>query len=753
MAGERDDLATLAIALALIPLTWWLLLGWSWPHAVFGYDDVSLPGLLAIREMVETGEGWSALVYRPDLLGGVKVANVNGRFPLYELLARLGLPLAGVAVLSAFVVQALLGFLGCRTVADVTAAWRESGRGLTVLERVAVIWLCAFAPALGWRFGVGHPYMVVGLLPFAAALALLVAPSAGTPTLTLVAATTVAVTLGLLHVGQQLVLYAAVFGAPILLGAWLTLGADWRRLSRAGLVVVGALLIALPALWGIVAQGYSSDSPRFLGGPSITYGFVTASAADWVTSIPWMRPALPAGLRSTFAHEVNYPVGAIVLLLALVPWRRARALGIGLALGLVMILVFSMDVAPFSRALLAAIPPLNAFRVPARSALLWLWVLPILAAVAILSREGMATRPRWIVGLAVPFGALLFLAPPLVREIGVALLVVSVTALSWWGRHPLPAALVLLVLGIASVGAFKERLSPYLDAPALFAAADDIGAAVRKVKPAFEESLTRVHLELEVPPFAASTAFAAGLSSLDGYAVPTRRFSALVAALRGDRYEPTTNFFRFTTTDPALGVLRHLYNITDRVALVPPRGLAVVPLGPTAGPAWFSAGVARADDPASLARALTAAADSLPTRLHEVVWLDGRDPLAARAPLPPALDDRCREARVVAVHARRRALEIVTEVATPAACPLTLALNFTEDLEAAAVLDDARRTVVPIFPVYGALTGILVPARATAIHLRARPVRVPGAPAWPALGLACCLVGAWLTRRMVSSST
>jgi hypothetical protein len=70
---ERDDLLTLALALAVVPLTWWLLLGWSTSRAIAGHDELaSLHNLLSIREIAETREGWWALVYRPDALGGFK---------------------------------------------------------------------------------------------------------------------------------------------------------------------------------------------------------------------------------------------------------------------------------------------------------------------------------------------------------------------------------------------------------------------------------------------------------------------------------------------------------------------------------------------------------------------------------------------------------------------------------------------------------------------------------------------------------
>ena len=756
--AERDDLAMLAVAVLVVPLTWLVFLGWSWPQAIFGYDDLGMPGLLAIREMVETGEGWSSLVYRPDLLGGAKVANVNGRFPLYVLGARLGLSPVGVYVVSGFIVHALLGFLGCRAAADLTLAWSDRVRRLTVSERVAVVWLCAFAPVLGWRFGIGHPAVVIGLLPFAAALVLIIASASGTHTISMVVVTTAALVLGLLHVSQQLVVYSAVFGGPVLLGIWIGLGAAWRRLALPALVAVAALLIALPALWGILVQGHSSDSPRVLGGTMVTYNLLTSTAHDWITSLPWMLPALPPGFRSVFAHEVNYPVGPLVVLLVLVPWRRAWALGVGLAVSLLLIVSVSMDLAPVSRALLAAVPPLQVFRVPARAALVWLWVLPVVATAALLHRDAAGGGPAkqrwstWATALALPLCATVLFLPAPVRDVSGAALVLAACGLVLLGRPSMPVALVLVVLGLFSVAAFKERLPlPHPDPQPLLATAERIGAGVRAAMPTTVSSLSRVRLDVEVPGFHSNTAFAARLSSLDGYAIPTRRFSELVYALRGHRFDPTGNIFQLPADDPAFGVLRQLYNVTDRVTLASsPDHPLVTPLGPTAGPAWFSASVSRVDDLAGLVRELRSSSVMLHSRVHQVLWHNATDPLVMPA-VPQPLDERCRDAAVTSVSAARHGADIVAHIETPALCPLTFATNFTEDLRATAVLVGGRRMAVQVFPSYGALASVVAPGGATAIHLHAEPVTLPWSVGWLALGVACCAGAAWQTRREARS--
>jgi hypothetical protein len=388
---ERDDLLTLALALAVVPLTWWLLLGWSTSQAIAGHDELaSLHNLLSIREIAETREGWWALVYRPDALGGFKGRDTVGPFPLFPVLAAISLTPTTISVWSAFTVQALLGFLGCRAAADLTMVAGGTPRALTP---IGVIWLCAFTPALAWRLGFGHLNLVVGLLPFAAALTPVTAAGARSLTLTVGALGAAAFVLGLLHAGQQLVVYGAVFGAPILLGLWLSLGGAWRSLASPALVAVGALLVALPAFWAVLAHARSSDAARPLGAATVTYDFVTSTLGDWLTSLPWTR-ALPSPDRApSLHHEVNYPLGPLVILLALVPWRRARALAIGLAFAVVAGIVLSMDLAPGSRALLALIPPLRSFRVPARAAVLVIWALSILSVAVLTAGTGASAPP------------------------------------------------------------------------------------------------------------------------------------------------------------------------------------------------------------------------------------------------------------------------------------------------------------------------------------------------------------------------
>jgi hypothetical protein len=767
---ELDDVATLALATLVVLLTWTMLLGWTWSHSVAGHDALA-HDLLMIRE-VATG-GWSALVFRPDLLGGFKGRGVLGPLPLVPPLAALGLSPVVIASLSAFVVQTLLGVLACRTVADVAARWSDERRELTWLERLGVVWIGAFAPALGWRLGYGHLNLVIGLLPFAAALALVTAAAARTVTVALIALSTLAFVLGLLHSGQQIVVAGVVFGGPVLLGLWISLGGRWRDLATPALTVAGAFLVAWPTFWGMLAHARSSDAPRALGAATVTYDFVTATARDWLTSIPWTIAALPSTRAAALHHEVNYPAGPLLVLLGAVPWRRSRALAIGLAVSLAAILVVSMDLAPLSRALLALLPPLKSFRVPERAVLPWLWALGVLAVAAmvhhVVAPPPAAVRPvpralrrrvtkpasassawwrPYTPALVLPFGIVLWLVPSPVREVLAWTLAAAAVVSLRQRRYPaMPAVIVVLALGVTSVAAFGERLLPFPDAGAVLAEADRLGEAVRRAKPELASPLTRVRLDLAIPTLATNTAFAAGLSGLEGYGVPTRRFAALLFELRGERYEPTAVFFALPPNDRAFPVLRQLYDVAWE-ATVPSRGrLSLNPLGPAAGPAWFSASVVRTPDLPTLVRELRASGQGLHERAASVLWLDGSDPVKPPASMQEPLNPGCRQARVVSVEATRRSEPIVVKTDTKAACPLTLAMNFTEDLRATRLVRGVVGPSIPVFPGYGALATVLVPADGGEIRIWAEPPRPPAGPLLFWLGLAALAASAALAWR------
>jgi hypothetical protein len=763
----------------------WLFIGWSWGRSVAGHDGLAHTLPLLHRLSKASGD-WSSLVYLPDLLGGAEVTNIVGPFPPFSVLAGLGFSPTAILNLTVFLLQILLAFLGVRLAVDLARVWRPDAPNPGWAERLAAGWLCAFAPALAWRFGYGHAVLVVGALPLLAGLALFAAAAAGRLTMTLLFAVAAVLSLALLYSAQQTLFYGAFFGAPLLLGAWLSLGRGVRPLAVGLVVVVGSLLLVFPGFWAMVGHAFGSDAPRMLGQESVTYSFLTSNAGDWLGSIPWTRSAVPASRQEIFHHEVNYPMGPLLALLALAPGRRARSIALGAGVSLALVIAFSMDARPVSSALLALAPPLNYFRVPARAALPLLLTLPAFAVAAVLSSgaptatEASSTeaaaprqpgprsrrardrdRSRGAAGragpgtsdlVALPLGIVIVLLPSLGRELVVWSLALGAVLMERRAKPSLPwlsPRVLLLSLGIASVSAFQERLLPPQDGEALLREATAIGDAARQAGPELASPLCRARLDLEIPAFAVNTAFASGLSSLDGYHFPTRRFAALLFALRGARYEPTGVYFKLAPDEPAFGVLRHLYNVAWQASLVGRGRLEVKRLEPTPGPAWFGASVVREENLESLARRLLADRDGLHQRLVDTLRIVASDPFVAAAALPPSLDPACRQAAVTDVRSDGRGAS--AKVQAGADCPLVFATNFAESLQATLVSEGGRKEAGRVFPAFGALAGVWVRKGTTQVLLEPAPARVAWGPLPVLLGLGVLAGGAfWFVRRRPS---
>lgn len=732
---EAQDIALLALAAVMVPATWRLLLGWSWTDLIPGHDGVATV-FLAIRELVEADGRWSDLVYRADLFGGMKVRDAVGPLPALALLARLPLSPTAVFNVLTFLIQIVIAFLGVRTAVDLASVMATEPRPATWLERAAGVWMCGFAPALAWRLGYGHHTLVVGGLPFLAALALVAASGAGTVTVTLLIVATAALVNGVLFTGHQMVLYGAVFGGPMLLGLWLTCGGRPRALRVPALACVAAFLIALPGLWAVLAHAAGTDSLRRLGRMELTYAWLTSEPMDWLTSIPWTRLALPIRRPVLYHHEVNYAAGPLLALLVLVPWRRARGLAAGVAVSVALALLFSMDVRPFSSVLLFLVPPLNSFRVPPRAILPAVSLLPVLVLAAVLARPEAGTRV-WATLIALAAGGVFFLPSQGREALGWAA-ALAVVALGPQGRRDLPAlAWSALLMGMAggSLGAFGERLLPFVPGEEVLARAERNGAAAVRAQPSLASPLVRASVGAEAE-FEANTAFAARLSALDGYFFPSRRFVELVCALRGQAYQPNQLIVRMPEDHPTSRPMFQLYDVAWRVRAAPGADGPVVvqPLATPPGPAWFSAGFSRADSFASLGRELLALGDGLGPRARETLWLVTADPAVAEARLPASVERACALARVLEVKARRGGRGASATVDVPADCPLTFAMSYAETLRA-SVAGPGWEQAAAVFPAYGALAAVWVPRGMTEVRIEAAPHGAPLPPAWTITGL------------------
>ncbi len=745
---SASDVSCLIETTLVVAVTW-LVLG-----ATVGTPITQGDGTWLVAPYTQSGLAagvdWTQHLYRFGVVGGSEMHPFAGTTPLLQLCSALGLSTTTTLNVTTMFLQVCVGVLGLRLALAISGA--DDGRGARVLsapERIVAVWLLAFAPVIGWRLAIGHENLIAGLIPLLAALSLLWCARVGTLSVVLVLFGAFAITVGVSGLGAQSLVYGLVFGAPFAIATIATSprGTRWTRSHGAVLAaVVGAVLVMLPRLASMIEHALGPDATRGLDA-SVTYSYGEASARDWLASIPWTV----AGQNPIALHERNYALGPLIcFVVALWPRGLSRKLG-WVALAVVALaILFASNIAPISTTLLDALPPLRAFRVPARSVLPILVLVPSLALAAWwscrpvtpLTKE--AVRLHWVaIVLALVVIVSLRGRVPAIREllawITCALLVY---AARWWPewftRRSVPAALALVAaLGVL---AFEERIprgvpiDPIENGPRQLRDAVQAEAGLRSAP-------DRIEIIDAPPPYEMSAAFAAGLPSLDGMWYPPRRFLELLSAIQGKPLPATVAVFKLGRTRP-FRILQQLYNVRFAIVGLGTEASAVQSLPPTPGPAWFPSRIETIERPDQMIAALRDAPD-LRARLLATAWV-------ARAAGPVSVPPGCAQARVLEVTTDGVGQTATLRTESPVPCVLVVATNYTQLLHATSSADGSAIDL-PVFPIDIALTGISVPQGSTTITLAPELV-IPG---WSRiaqlLGLLAIAAACWLVARQRSA--
>ena len=672
------DLRILAEAVVVVIVTH-VLLGWALGTAITQADGSVLVVPL-VDSSLAAGPAWQDHLYRFAVLGGSKLHEFSGTPPLLPIAELLGLSTTTTVNVMTWFVQVAFAFFSILAIESLVAQWSAAPARLSAPRRLIAVWLCAFAPVLGWRIGIGHENLLFGLLPFLATCSLLLVARVRTPSVTALAFAAFAVANGVSGLGAQAVLYSVIFGLPIALAI--------VRPTREALVVagtaLGAVLLVLPRIVPMLAHAAGDDASRSLG-DSAASSFGGVGVTDWLGSIPWT-----ADLANDVApHERNYPLGPLVLFA--IAWARSRGIARAALGALVLAVLYAATKVP--------LPVLDAFREPARVVLVVLPFVPILALAAVWSRVPEEADPRIAWGSIVLAVALIVGA----RHVpGIAREVVAWTACGAVIARPQLRVVPILLAVVTALGvtAFHERLPRGAIRGDIADAAEVRDALVAQTH-ALDNPLDRVQLVDPPPPFEMSLGWAAGLSTLDGVWYPPRRFLDLLGALRGRPAPPTMCVFSLTSSR-AFPALQQLYNVKYVVGM---KTGEIQPLPATPGRAWFPTRLERAASPEAVAQAIWLGRDHLRETIATTGWLLARDDVPA---LDPALPG-CDKARVLAAEPDARGQSATFRVQTEATCVLVVATNYVSTLRASHG--------GAVFPVDVALTGVVVPAGTTTFEL------------------------------------
>jgi hypothetical protein len=715
---ERRSAQLLAGLVLLVPCIW-LALGWRW-HLLVGGNDLSLLLAPAMNRLLLAHGDFDAFLYDPAWLGGSKLRDILGTLPLHRVLARLPLSAVTLLNLTVFFAQVLYGHLAARSARALATLFEPSSAATKAELPIALI--AAFAPVLAWRVAYGHVFILLGALALPAAGALVVLARAGQLSMTCCAVLVLALLHALPHVGLQPVVYGIIFGLPLLIGLSTTARDKrrtwWRGVTPLLLALAAALLISLPELLALVHHFAGSDAPRGFRSESFTYSYLVANMRDWLASFPWVLHPSWSGRDGFELHETNYPIGPVLLFGALWP-RRGLGLFAWLCAGLALALAFSMNLRPLSTVLVAALPPLDLFRIPARALLpVSLALLPVLLALPLRCLpSGLARRDGWLVPIAVALVAL-------GRVAGEALLwvvVLASVALALRGRAAPSVNALLLLLALASVLGFQQRLLPFSSREQLIERPAADGERAKRAMPELRSPLVRV-VSSDAKRTPTNHLYAMGLSSPEGYNLLNARLVRLYCAWLGVPYQAGVSWIDLDPEAAYFPKAAALYNVVARLR-TDGRALRLERLPTEGAPLWLS-------------RSLTARASH-----DELVRMLDAKSLRATAPFV-ATDPDAQELPAVHCDAPDAPIEyaltngpVILEARLPTgrkgACPLTLAMTYAGDATAHGRRGATWRPL-RTFPAYGALQAMLVPADVEAVQLRIEAYR----PIWALLAAA-----------------
>ena len=752
--------------ITLIPIIWWLVLGWTPSHLIDQHDNLH-QGYVYLQQLERAAGDWTKFLYWPQLTGGVKVHDVTGSLPIVQLLAYMGASPLIISNLSVFFVQVLFAYFCTRSVLCLTQIAFNNKEATPYIVLVLIGILFAFLPLLGWRLSYGHQNIVYGLFVFLCMTSLLLDEICDRRSMVSLLLALVALTHTFQFSGYQLIHYSVVFGAPLIL-ALVVANPGQSHLHRLGwfvfptLVFLAALLISLPKFTGMLANALSDEMGRSVYN-SVIYSYTIATVRDWISSIPWSAGFIPDARQAFTYQEVNYPLGPVVLLLFLVkPTTPLIRLYIGLGLSLFLALVVSMNIKPLSNLLTSTIPLLESFRVPARSILPFLLFLTMTSAAALLkliaeagkhhhpdgspgSRETFLPDPgpaRWQpILLAIVAVAFFAYSSPLINDIALALLVAATFWLVKKKKYRGEIALLTLALFTGgAIAAFSERINPPLQDPISSAAISPIVELIAEQAPWLDQPLNRVYTNIHLKGIAFNSSFFMDISSLSGYWFPLRRYAQLEAALNNKPYRAAVSVFNNPPSREGFEILNRLYNVAWVIEYIDGKP-QVRDLAKTRGKAWFS-------DEIKWEQTLTGLAKTLKGNTqggHNEILLLASD--QATAPVL-SVDTHCVASNVEEVNDTRSFFPLKINVIVKGQCLLTLAMNYSSIFK--AVNQDGSGLIT--FPAYGALLGIVVGEDTTMISIAPEVTTFPGVYfTWIAGGLLALAMILYLLRTPLAS--
>jgi hypothetical protein len=718
-----DDVYTSIISLFTIVLTWFVGLGWTTDKIIPVHDGISM-GYVLYKDFIARGGNVQNTLYTASWKGGSKLFEISS-FP-YDLqfFSWLNFSPQTMTNLHTFFIQFLCVTLSLIVARNIVQFLLEKDFLFSVPQKIFGTILAGFTPIIAWRLGMGHDIIVMGALAFLAGVAILTCNL--TNSWSEVSAAVAIATFAFIFqsVGQQTLAYSIVFGLPFYI---LIISLDLRKtlsnktsIILIALVLFSSLGISLTKFWPFFQNAIGTDSSRQLGEQVLTYSYITATLEDWFCSLFWSKSWIPLSRSEGFHHEVHYGLGPLLLLIFIFPFNKTKKLHLATGISLVMVLLFSMNITPFSDIFLNLFPFLKSFRVPERSIFSVGLILPILSLSSIAYWQQVENifvkHLNWVIGSLVGIAILLFADD--VREFFYWGLCVILLVSLYFQKNLFKKIIIysLPVLALGSMSYFKEKIQPFQSESQFNDPVVQMGDFLKSQVPALKNPLNRVLLEGQSPLFMVNTSKVANLSSLDGYWFQPSRFTYTVAALQNRESNPTESFHVFDRRMPEFPILQQLYNIQTSIRFEQGNP-KVEMLPPTLGAAWVSHNLKEVDSFVEL-NALLKQNSSVYQTLKETTFVVKTDPIFKFRHLPK-IEGVCQDAIVKSTTPVNYDQNFILEVQSNGTCPVVVSANFISNFKAIVTEGIHKDSELSVFPANGSLIGIMVLSGVNKVLLKA----------------------------------
>ncbi|MBF0299304.1 MAG: hypothetical protein HQK51_11325 [Oligoflexia bacterium] len=732
------DIKILIISSIVIVFTWIIFLGLN-PNYSIANGDAIRALIPEILEMASRGYNWEDNLFNLLRSGGHKVNDISGLILHISILNKLGLSPTNTINLTIFFYQLVFAFLSIKL--SLVLSTKEKNI-LSIWDLVGMTWLSAFAPIISWRIFNGHIHLLLGSFCLITTIVLICCyrNKSLTP-ITILLAFFVYSSVFQSAPYMQTTYYSFLLAGIIIIFYFLLILLTRKKskiqffvkefidiISIPALLVISALLINTPQFLNILLHSFSDQAHRLYNSSSIVYSYTTATCLDWLASIFWSQEIIKVQREFFLLHETNYPIGPLIIFAFISLWRICPRILILIPLLAIFIAIYTMNLGP-SQILIDHIPGLNMFRVPARIVIPLILLLPALSINFIRNLSLNPFSLRRSLPL-LPIILLMFFIPSWIREIIIWIAAIWIIArcvgfpvINYRNKTILnfeqliSPTLLLIFFAFNSVLAFKERSMEFTDTQNSLNLFKTIGEKIKNEHADLRELLNRVAYDFEIIPYSLNQSSIFKISSIDGYVYSGIRFNQLYSTLLNIEFSRQRLLYKINSASSNFDIFSLLYNIRY-ILYFEKDHLEIRDNKNYLGAAWFSSKIIPFSSLDAMKQAMVANREMIEEYIKQNMSVNAGtnvdtniDTKDSNKIITSQKFNNCALSYVKNIHSDIKKSAIEMHVVSMDKCPLTVSLNYNENIKGWLIKKNNPNVRYPInfFPAYWSLIGFMVP--------------------------------------------